>query len=42
MRCRRVFAVGRRTARRTSVIVTQRVRSPILGPWTLQAIVLRN
>jgi hypothetical protein len=39
---RRVFVVGRRNRRTTTVVVLRIERGPIAGPWTLKAVVSEN
>lgn len=39
MKKRQTFLVGRRTSRSTVVVVVQKERAPIRGPWTLKAVV---
>lgn len=39
---RRSFVIGRRTSRGTMIVLLSHFRAPILGPWTLQAVVSQN
>ncbi len=39
---RRVFVVGRRNRRTTTVVVLRLAQGPIVGPWTLKAVVSTN
>jgi hypothetical protein len=39
---RRTFVVGRRSAQSTTVLVLRVENGPILGPWTLRAVVSKN
>jgi hypothetical protein len=41
---KRVFVVGRRIGGATTVVVVriENVTSPIVGPWTIKAVVSRN
>jgi hypothetical protein len=39
---RRGFVIGRRNRRTTTVIMLQRVRTPLFGSWTLTAVVSAN
>jgi hypothetical protein len=42
MTVKRPFLVGRRTRRGTTVLLLRRPVAPILGPWTLTAVVSPN
>ena len=39
---RRMFVVGRRNRRTTTVVVLRIESGPIVGPWTLRAVVSEN
>jgi hypothetical protein len=42
MKKSRYFAVGRATGRRRLLVIVGLARSPIIGPWTLCAVVSAN
>ncbi|HET9982227.1 MAG TPA: hypothetical protein VFQ38_01515 [Longimicrobiales bacterium] len=42
MRGKQTFVVGRRTRKHTTLVVLRCGPSPILGPWTLKALVSAN
>jgi hypothetical protein len=42
MRGKQTFVVGRRTRKHTTVVVLHGGAAPILGPWTLKALVSAN
>jgi hypothetical protein len=39
---RKTFMIGLRKRRTTSVVWVRPVRSPIAGPWTMKAVVLKK
>jgi hypothetical protein len=39
---RTTFVVGRRTRQSTTVLVLRIENGPILGPWTLKAVISNN
>lgn len=42
MRGKQTFVVGRRTRKSTTLVVVRWAPSPIVGPWTLKALVSAN
>lgn len=39
---RKMFVVGRRDRKSTTVVVLRIANGPIIGPWTLRAVVSEN